>query len=351
MLALSDLRLAGLLVAIACLIGFGRLLRQSDANPAAVLSLGGTGIGLMVVAIFPGTAGVLTDLLSIGRFQGSRLLALAVVAVLVLWLAVIFLLARSRRTAEQLDRLIRHVAVDTLSPEDRARAQDAIVAVIPAYNEADNVGHVLDRLLPEIDGQKVVAVVVDDGSDDGTAAVARRHGAIVIRNPFRRGGGAAIRAGFDAAIAVSADVAVTLDADGQNDPQEMPGLVRPILEDRADIVLGSRILGRHEITVWWRHVGVLLFSRLLNLLMGTRITDVSTGYRAVRVRALERLALRQDQYHTSEFLVLAAKARLRIAEAPIVFKRRLSGKSKKGNELLYGFRFAYVLLTSWLRTR
>src|SRR6056297_1272380 len=291
MLAFSELRLVGLAIALACLIGFGRLLRQSDANPVAVLGLGGSGVALTMVAIFPATAGVLTDLLSIGRFQGSRLLALAVVAVFVLWLAVIFLLARVRRTAEQLDRLIRHVAVDTLAPEDRRRAEGAILAVIPAYNEADNVGHVLDRLLPDIDGRRIVAVVVDDGSDDGTAAVARRHGAIVIRNPFRRGGGAAIRAGFDAAISVGADVAVTLDADGQNDPREMPGLVRPILADEADIVLGSRILGRHEITVWWRHVGVLLFSRLLNVLMGTRVTDVSTGYRAVRVRALERLAL------------------------------------------------------------
>jgi hypothetical protein len=85
--------------------------------------------------------------------------------------------------------------------------------------------------------------------------------------------------------------------------------------------------------------------------MGAKITDISSGYRAIRVDRIRDLRLYQDQYHTSEFLVMCAKQGLRIAEAPISFKRRTSGKSKKGNEILYGFRFARALFTAWLRAR
>ena len=181
--------------------------------------------------------------------------------------------------------------------------------------------------------------------------VAKEGGAAVICSPFRRGGGAAIRLGFDIADVVDAKIAVTIDADGQNDPQELPGLVTPIIDDKADVIIGSRIRGAHEITRWWRHVGVKLFSWIYNALMGVRITDISSGYRAIRVDCLPRLDLLQDQYHTSEFLVLCAKQGLRISEAPIHFRRRASGKSKKGNEFLYGLRFARALYTAWLRAK
>lgn len=347
---MTVLRLLGLAGGILFLLVAARSLRRQNPSPVTLGASVFTGAALILVSGLPAVAGVLAEGLAVGGYPGSRLLALLMLAMAAVWVVVLAVMDRQQRLKDQLDLLIRHRAADSLDPPAQRCQDGGVLCVLPALNEADNLGHVLRRMPDTVCGRPVRCLVVDDGSTDGTAAVARAHGAMVARNPFPRGGGAALRVGFDLARELGAEAVVTIDADGQNDPRELPGVVRPVLEDAADVVIGSRILGRHEKTNWWRHLGVLLFSRVLNLLMGTRITDVSSGYRAIRVASLARLKLRQDQYHTSEFLVLAAKARLRLAESPITFTRRLSGRSKKGPELLYGLRFAHVLLTSWLRT-
>ncbi len=347
----STLRMLGVIAGILmALLGMMGLRRVTPRGPAALL-IGIGGVLMGAVSVFPGVASILTDLLSIGAYPGSRLIALLIVAMLILWVAAAAFGAQTQKTKEQLDRLIRHVAInDFKAATPQASIPDgAIIAILPALNEENNIGAVLRKMPVEIDGVPVRALVVDDGSTDNTAKIARDAGAFVIRSPFQRGGGAAIRLGFEAAERFNARVAVNIDSDGQNDPQEMPGLVRPILNDDADVVIGSRILGSHEITHWWRHAGVKLFSTLYNVLMGKHITDISSGYRAVRADRLLDLRLYQDQYHTSEFLVMCAKLGYRIGEAPIRFSRRISGTSKKGNEFLYGLRFARALLTAWAR--
>ncbi len=348
----SALRVFGILAGAALiLIGMLALRRAQPSAPFfSTIVFGGAGVAL--VSIFPQLATVLNDVLSIGAYPGSRLIALLLVAILVLWVLFSFQEARLVRTKEQVDRLIRYSAVKELSQSTEVAGKipsGAIMAVIPAFNEADNIGGVLKAFPKELFGAPVTPLIIDDGSTDGTREVAEAHGAVVLRSPFQRGGGAAIRLGFDAAEKFGARIAVNLDADGQNDPAEMAGLIEPIIKGEADVVIGSRILGSHEITHWWRHVGVKLFSALFNSLMGARITDISSGYRAIRVDKLAGLRLMQDQYHTSEFLMMCAKQGYRIKEAPIHFRRRTSGTSKKGNELLYGFRFARALLTTWLR--
>lgn len=347
----SAFRLVGLIAGFVIVaIGVRALRRVSAFGPGALFMIAG-GAAVAATALFPGIATILTDVLQIGRYPGSRLLALLIIAVFVLGVAVMALLAQTAKGKEQLDRLIRHVAITDFvaTRGDIDFARDTILAILPALNEEKNIAGVLARMPQTIEGRRVVSLVVDDGSTDATGAVAQANGAQVLRSPFQRGGGAAIRLGFEAAERAGAAVAVNIDADGQNDPQEMERLVRPILNQEADLVIGSRILGSHEITVWWRHVGVLLFSALYNFLLGQKITDISSGYRAIRVDKLRLLRLRQDQYHTSEFLVMCAKLNFRIAEAPIRFSRRVSGKSKKGNEVLYGLRFARALLTAWMR--
>ncbi|GAB4518823.1 MAG: hypothetical protein Kow00133_04170 [Amphiplicatus sp.] len=351
---ISNLRLAGLtLGAVSLWVSISRLRRAQTSNLAALM-LGSGGAVVFLTSFFPGAVTVFSDFLTIGQYPGSRLIALLILASVTLWMAIAWLSGLAWKNKLQLDQLIRRIARNEFEQEYRSMRRDdagCILCIIPALNEADNIGAVLDRMPKTLAGLPVVSLVVDDGSTDDTADVSRAHGALVVRSPFQRGGGAAIRLGFDVAELACARIAVNLDADGQNDPQEMSGLVKPILEDEADVVIGSRILGSHEITHWWRHVGVKLFSAIFNILMSTRITDISSGYRAIRVERLKDLRLYQDQYHTSEFLMMCAKLGLRIREAPIRFARRKSGKSKKGNELLYGFRFARALFTAWVRAR
>jgi glycosyltransferase involved in cell wall biosynthesis len=220
---------------------------------------------------------------------------------------------------------------------------------MPAYNESENVGPVIHSIPDEVEGLYVVKVVVDDGSDDGTAEVARAAGAMVARHPIRRGGGLALRVGYEIGKLLNADVVVTMDSDGQHVPDEMPLLVKPIVEDQADMVNGSRVLGEFERESVIRHVGVHFFSRIVTIMIGTRITDVSNGYRAVRTDVLKKLQLDQDQFWASELLIEGMRHRLRILEVPITIRARQGGESKKPKNARYAWNFTKAIFKTWLR--
>lgn len=343
------LRLIGILAGGLFLIWSVAALRRDTARAGLTPLTIPTGFALVLVGAFPGLAGVGATLLELGRYPGSRLIVLLILVAAVFWMTLLVVLSRLRKLGLQLDATIRTYLLAKLDATGVPVPERCVLCVIPALDEAINLSAVI-RAQPEtINGRPVRCLVIDDGSTDATAGVAEQAGALVVRNPVTRGGGAALRVGFEAALRWNACCAVTLDADGQNDPGEIHRLVEPIVRGEADIVVGSRILGVHHRANWWRHAGVILFSKIFNVLMETKITDIASGYRAVRPDALRRLPLRQDQYHTAEFLVFSAKRGAQIVEVPITFYRRASGRSKKGPEVLYGLRFAYVLFRSWVR--
>jgi glycosyltransferase involved in cell wall biosynthesis len=167
------------------------------------------------------------------------------------------------------------------------------------------------------------------------------------------GQGAALQTGYLVAERIGVDVVVTLDADGQHDPLEMESLVEPIRSDRADFVTGSRRTGTGEretgVDGMAREVGIGLYSRLVNLLVGTDLSDVSNGYRAIRASRLQELVFTEEQFHNPELLLGARRAGLRIVEVPVTIRRRRAGHSKKGGTIRYGFGFLRVVFRSWLR--
>ncbi len=346
---MSQLQFVGIFVSLAFFIVGGRSLRIEREESLFPLSILFTGFIIGLVAIFPNIAQILSDILAIGKFTGSRLIALLMIGFIIFWVLIIILFNRITKLNRQFDRYIRNSVVSEFLEHNTSNLKNTILCIIPALNEEYNLKKVLRRFPKDANGVPINVLVVDDGSTDNTSLVVKAAGCLLAKVPVNRGGGAALRTGFDIAVITESAVVVTIDADGQNDPEVVPDLVQPVIENEADVIIGSRILGKHEITHWWRHLGVILFSRLINLLMGTKITDCSSGYRAIRTESLKSLRLFQDQYHTSEFLILSAKKKLKIDERPIVFRRRISGKSKKGHELLYAFRFFYVLTTTWLR--
>lgn len=226
-----------------------------------------------------------------------------------------------------------------------------IAVVIPALNEVESVAAVVSDVPESICGLPTETILVDDGSTDGTADVARRAGALVCRLPVNLGQGNAFRVGYRLARERGAQIICTADADGQFDPRELPALVEPIVSGRADFVNGSRRLGRTETTDPVRKAGVVFYGALVSALTRVRITDPANGLRAFRSEVVEQVPLRQTQYQTSELLIGALAHGFRVIEAPATMYKRSAGESKKGGNLIYGLRFGRVVVTTWWAQR
>jgi hypothetical protein len=224
-----------------------------------------------------------------------------------------------------------------------------VVVVIAAYNEQDGIGGVLAAVPPICCGLPVDTLVVVDGGTDATAEVARRCGARVCEMPANRGQGAALRLGYGLARLGGARYIVTTDADGQYDVAELPLLLQPLIDDEADFVTGSRALGRRETSDPVRHLGVHVFAWLARTLTRQRLTDTSFGFRAMKAEVTESVTLTQAQYQASELLLGVISHGYRVLEQPMTMLARTAGKTKKGNNFIYGLRYARVLVGTWSR--
>ena len=258
------------------------------------------------------------------------------------------------RTARRSQRLVDYVL-------DQARSDFAerypnlhfgpVVALIAAYNEEANIGDVLKAVPTLVGDREVSTLVVVDGGSDRTADVALDAGVVTCVLPVNLGQGAALRLGYELADAHGATFVVTLDADGQNDPAELPVMLEPLFEDTADFVIASRVLGEDRTTDRFRRAGVTLYAKALNAIARQQLTDSSNGYRAFRIDVLNDIVphLIQDQYQTAEVVITASSRGWRITQQPTLWHPRASGVSKKGGNLVFGYNYAKVILTTWAR--
>jgi len=344
---LTALRAAGLVVG-AAIVAYAMLRRRSLRN-ADVLILLAVGLGLAIVS---GTE--LTDkLLSAFSFEkgnGGRILGLAVFSIFVLFILILRALSQAARNSRQLSAVLEGLAWEEFrQAELPQRFRGKVAILVPAYNEAENVGQVLDLMPREVCGVETAVLVVDDGSRDGTGDVAAEHGAVVARHVINRGGGAALRTGYRLMVESGAEVVVTLDADGQHLPAEMERLVKPVLDGEIDMAHGSRVLGEADRNAFARELGIVFFNRLVSFITRTKVSDCSNGYRAVRTSVLPQLVLRQEQFHTSEFMIEAIKRGIPAKEVPVTVAKRLHGHSKKPAVARYGLGFANAIVRTWLR--
>jgi glycosyltransferase involved in cell wall biosynthesis len=260
----------------------------------------------------------------------------------------------SKRSAKGLRPYVPEVRADAVRAfrEDYPDLRLApVVVVIAAYTEEECIGGVLEAIPREARGLPVETIVVDDGSADRTTEVALGQGVYVARLERNCGHGVALRLGYELAREHGAEYIVTLDADGQWDPVELPDVLVPVVDGEADFVIGSRVLGHSETDDSFRHAGVHVFATLVRVLTGTEVTDTSSGFRAMRAEVTGRVRQTQVQYQSSELLIGAIYHGYRIAERPVVMHKRTAGVSKKGHNLLYGFRYARVILATWWRER
>ena len=218
---------------------------------------------------------------------------------------------------------------------DEAEDSKPLAVIVPAHNEAENLPGVLARM-PADRVPNMRVIVVDDGSTDGSGEVARRHGAhVVVRHPVNRGLGASLRTGLSAAREMDARSAVYIDADGEYPPEQIPDLLAPIESGQADYVLGSRFLGTRERQPVFRLIGNVVFTGLLCLATGRRMTDGQTGFRAFSRRALECAEIIHDYNYAQVLTLDLLKKGMRLKEVPVSYQFRTRGKSFIGFKYLW----------------
>ncbi len=347
---MSTLRLLGCIIGILGLFVTFYVYRGHRWNRLNFIFFMLLNISLIAVTINPDILNALRDALALHKAYRGRIIALLIVSNIFLLFYIFFTKLKVDHIHFQFDRLVRSLGAKEIEKSaDLTQHIRPIMVLIPAYNEAENLEILLPRIPKQIEGMDVGTLVVDDGSDDQTFSIAQSSGACVVKNLINRGGGAALRLGYD--ILQKADVryCITMDADGQHLPEEITYLLSPIMEDQYDCVIGSRILGNRESASRLRIAGVYVFGRIITTLLGKKITDPSSGFRAFGMEAVSSIRLHEDQYHTSELIIEAVKQGLRIGEVPITILKRKFGKSKKGKDLIYGFHFARIILKTWWR--
>ena len=228
----------------------------------------------------------------------------------------------------------------------------SVVAIVPAWNEAGAIGAVVDEILasdPSID-----VVVVDDASQDQTAAVARGHGATVLALPFNVGIGGAVQTGFRYARDEGYQLAVRLDGDGQHDASELGKLIGPIRAGGADLVIGSRFIdpdGTYR-PPFARRLGIRVFARLVSLLGGQKVTDTTSGFAALNRAGIELFAVEYPHdYPEVEATLVALRSGLRLEQVQVRMRERQTGTSSITfvRSLYYIVKVMLALLVASLR--
>jgi Glycosyltransferases involved in cell wall biogenesis len=208
-----------------------------------------------------------------------------------------------------------------------------IFCIIPALNEEKYISEAVLKVKPLVDE----VVVVDDGSSDKTAPLARTAGAVVLTHILNRGQGASLETGNQYALSHGADIIFHFDADGQFSAEDIPEVLAPILSGKAEAVFGSRFMGKESNMPAFKKKVIMPIARLVNcLLLGVKLTDPQSGFRAMNAAAWKKISIQQKgMAHTSEILAKAVKNKLIIKEVPIkVIYRRFGLKFSGGIRII-----------------
>jgi glycosyltransferase involved in cell wall biosynthesis len=221
------------------------------------------------------------------------------------------------------------------------------LAVVPALNEAGSVEAVIREIRAQDPDFEVL--VVDDGSTDATSDVAAAAGAHVITLPFNVGIGGAVQTGYQYALEHGFEIAIQVDGDGQHDPSEIRRVLEPILDGRADLVVGTRfVTGGGYRGTRLRRVGIRIFAAVVSLMVGQRVSDTTSGFRAINRKALRLFAAEYPHdYPEVESIVLLSRHGLRMLEVPVQMRVRETGASSI-TTLRAGYYMIKVLLALFI---
>ena len=224
-----------------------------------------------------------------------------------------------------------------------------LIITIPAYNEEKTLGSVIKEIPKKIKGiSKVEILVIDDGSTDRTAAIAKKLGTVVIKNKENIGLAKTFKKGLEAALEKGADIIVNTDADFQYNQKQIPLLLRPILEEKADLVLGSRFKGNIEYMPFKKRFGNRLASWAVRRVSGLPISDAQTGFRAFTREAAARMNIQSNYTYTQETILQAAFKGLVVKEVPVDFRKREDKSRLISNVFSYAKKAGLTMLKGYL---
>ena len=207
----------------------------------------------------------------------------------------------------------------------------SIIIGIPAYNEEKNIAKIIVGL-KKVAGQ---ILICDDGSTDSTSEIAESLGATIIKHPKNLGYGAAIRSIFLKAKEIDADILVTIDADGQHRTKDIQNVIKPIVDGKADISIGSRFLGEDNKVPNYRKIGIKVITQVTNTSLKKKITDAQSGFRAYSKKVIKEVTLSESGMGVStEILIKASNKECRIAEVPIIVS--YEGETSTHNPVSHG---------------
>lgn len=242
------------------------------------------------------------------------------------------------------------VALKRAVPEPRERPR--VLAIVPAMNEAESLPAMLAELATVHPLEHTL--VVDDGSIDETAAIARRHGCRVVRHPFNLGYGAALLTGYHYALRNGYPNIVQLDADGQHPASLVPTLLEPVLNGTADVVVGSRYLVPGNAgSTFIRRLGARPLAFLATLWTGQKITDPTSGFQALSPSAVTTLCSDgfPEDYPDVDVLITLHRAGLRLRELPVRMRDRVVGTSMHGGVRVFYYFYRLLMTLMLLRWR
>lgn len=202
-----------------------------------------------------------------------------------------------------------------------------ILVIVPAYNEEKSIKSVVEAI--ESQKVRVDVVVINDGSKDNTYNEANKTKAYVIDLPFNLGIGGAMQTGYLYALKNNYDIAIQIDADGQHNPEEIKKIIQPIIDEEADLVIGSRYLKKTKYkSTLLRRIGMIYFAKLIKLFTGNKFTDTTSGYRAVNKKIIKLFSQNYpEDYPEVEILVWLKKQKYIIKEISVEMRERSTGKS------------------------
>lgn len=195
-----------------------------------------------------------------------------------------------------------------------------VIVTIPAFNEEKTLGNVLESIKSAVRGMDCKIVIVDDGSKDKTALVAKKAGAIVFSHPRNMGLAETFKTEMEKCLELKADIIVHFDADGQYNAKDIPKLINKVKEG-YDLVLGSRFLGGIESMPWLKKLGNKAFSRVISNITKLKVTDGQTGFRAF-TREVAKIPITSNFTYTQEQIIRAARGKFKIIEIPTYFAKR-----------------------------